>query len=88
MSWRARTAAVDEQIGAQLSAVFELQFVDEAILAARGANNLAREQDHSGALGDRSQVTRHERGVDVQRITQMRRDAQRVRGEDEAVGHA
>ncbi len=53
MSWRARTAAVDEQIGAQLAAVLELQLVDEAVLAARGANNLAREQDDAGALGDR-----------------------------------
>ncbi len=34
-----------------------------------------------------AQVTRHERGVDVQRITQMWRDAQRVGREDEAVGH-
>ncbi len=84
----ARTTAVDEQIGAQFPAVFELQLVDEAILAARGTNNLAREQDHSGALGDGSQVARHEHGVDMQRITQMRRDAQRVRREDEAVGHA
>ena len=74
----ARTTAVDEQIGAQLPAVFELQLVEEAILAARGTNNLARQQDDSGALGDGSQVTRHERDVDVQRITQMGRDAQRV----------
>ncbi len=43
MSWRARTAAVDEQVGAQLAAVLELQLVDEAILAARGTNNLALE---------------------------------------------
>ena len=75
MSCARDAAAVDEQVGAQLAAVLELQLVEEAVFAARRANYLALEADHAGALGDAAQVTRRERRVHVQRITQVLRDA-------------
>ena len=82
----ARSRVVDVQVGAQLAAVFELQLVEEAVLAARRANNLALETDDAGALGERAQVARRETGVEVQRVAQVLRDAQGVGREDEAVG--
>ena len=82
----ARAAGVDEQVGAQAAAVLELQLLEQPVFAARRTNYLALQADHAGALGDAAQVARRERAVQVQRVAHVLRHAQRVGGEDEAVG--
>ncbi len=82
----ARAAGVDEQVGAQAAAVLELELLEQPVFAARRTNYLAVEADHAGALGDAAQVARRESAVQVQRVAHVLRHAQRVGGEDEAVG--
>jgi hypothetical protein len=60
--------------------------VDRAVFAPRRADDLARERDGAGAFRDISQVPHRERAVDVQPVTQVGGDAERVRREDEAIG--
>jgi hypothetical protein len=72
----ARTRAIDEEVGAQLAAVLELQLFDESVFAQRRVGELALEADHAGALGERAQVTREQRGIDVQRVAQVLRDTE------------
>src|SRR6185436_4992295 len=81
-----RPGAVDEEVGAQRAAVLELELVERAVLAARRTNYLALQADHAGALGDAAEVTRRQSRVQVQRVAQLLRDAERVGREDETAG--
>src|SRR5262249_3862702 len=85
----AETGAVDEEVGLQAIALLEDDLVDEAVGALRDARYRAFEAHYSGLLGIGAQVSRHETGVEVQRVLERRRDTERIAWEDELVlpGH-